>query len=269
MGEKRFDVAGRVVIVTGGASGIGRVYCEALVAAGAKAVLADLDGELAAATAKALSADGSLTLGAGCDVSDAQSVQAMVDATVKKFGRIDGLVNNAALMSTLPRGPWHAIEESDWDRVMGVNLRGLFLCSRAVYPHMKKAGGGRIVNISSNRVWEGTPNRLHYTTSKAGVIGFTRALAREVGDHGQRHHAGLYRERNAGGRQRPGLHGAHGRPERAQGAQAHATARGPGRGAVVFVVGRERLHHRSDRQRRRRRDDALRNALSKNRQIDG
>ena len=65
---------------------------------------------------------------------------------------------------------------------MGVNLRGLFLCSRAVYPHMKKAGGGRIVNISSNRVWEGTPNRLHYTTSKAGVIGFTRALAREVGD---------------------------------------------------------------------------------------
>ena len=182
MGEKRFDVAGRVVIVTGGASGIGRVYCEALVEAGAKAVLADLDGELAAATAKALSADGSLALGAGCDVSDAQSVQAMVDATVKKFGRIDGLVNNAALMSTLPRGPWHAIEESDWDRVMGVNLRGLFLCSRAVYPHMKKAGGGRIVNISSNRVWEGTPNRLHYTTSKAGVIGFTRALAREVGD---------------------------------------------------------------------------------------
>ena len=182
MGEKRFDVAGRVVIVTGGASGIGKVYCEALVAAGAKAVLADLDGELAAATAKALSADGSLAFGAGCDVSDAQSVQAMVDATVKKFGRIDGLVNNAALMSTLPRGPWHAIEEADWDRVMGVNLRGLFLCSRAVYPHMKKAGGGRIVNISSNRVWEGTPNRLHYTTSKAGVIGFTRALAREVGD---------------------------------------------------------------------------------------
>ena len=182
MGEKRFDVAGRVVIVTGGASGIGKVYCEALVAAGAKAVLADLDGEFAAATATALSADGSLALGAGCDVSDAQSVQAMVDATVKKFGRIDGLVNNAALMSTLPRGPWHAIEETDWDRVMGVNLRGLFLCSRAVYPHMKKAGGGRIVNIYSNRVWEGTPNRLHYTTSKAGVIGFTRALAREVGD---------------------------------------------------------------------------------------
>jgi NAD(P)-dependent dehydrogenase (short-subunit alcohol dehydrogenase family) len=115
-------------------------------------------------------------------VSDAASVQAMVDAAVKHFGRIDGLVNNAALMSTLPRGPWHAIEESDWDRVMGVNLRGLFLCSRAVYPHMQKAGAGRIVNISSNRVWEGTPNRLHYTTSKAGVIGFTRALSREVGD---------------------------------------------------------------------------------------
>ena len=182
MSANHFDLTGRVVIVTGGASGIGRVYCEALVAVGAKAVLADLDAGMAAAAAKTLSADGSLALGAGCDVADAKSVQAMVDATVKKFGRIDGLVNNAALMSTLPRGPWHAIEESDWDRVMGVNLRGLFLCSRAVYPHMKKAGGGRIINISSNRVWEGTPNRLHYTTSKAGVIGFTRALAREVGD---------------------------------------------------------------------------------------
>jgi NAD(P)-dependent dehydrogenase (short-subunit alcohol dehydrogenase family) len=182
MTDKRFDVAGRVVIVTGGASGIGRVYCEALVAAGARAVLADLDGAQAEVAAKALSADGGQALGAACDVSDAASVQAMVDAAVKHFGRIDGLVNNAALMSTLPRGPWHAIEESDWDRVMGVNLRGLFLCSRAVYPHMQKAGAGRIVNISSNRVWEGTPNRLHYTTSKAGVIGFTRALSREVGD---------------------------------------------------------------------------------------
>jgi 3-oxoacyl-[acyl-carrier protein] reductase len=182
MSDGRFDLSGRVVIVTGGASGIGRTYCEALVAAGARAVLADLDGTLAAQVARTLSADGSLALGAGCDVSDAQSVQAMVAAAVAKFGRVDGLVNNAALMSTLPRGPWHAIEEGDWDRVMAVNLRGLFLCCRAVYPHMQQAGGGRIVNISSNRVWEGTPNRLHYTTSKAGVIGFTRALAREVGD---------------------------------------------------------------------------------------
>jgi 3-oxoacyl-[acyl-carrier protein] reductase len=182
MAKNNFDLAGRVVIVTGGASGIGKVYCERLAEAGARAVLADRDGALAARVAAAISADGSQALGVGCDVSDAKSVQAMVAATVAKFGRIDGLVNNAALMSTLPRGPWHAIEEADWDRVMDVNLRGLFLCCRAVYPHMQKAGGGRIVNISSNRVWEGTPNRLHYTTSKAGVIGFTRALAREVGD---------------------------------------------------------------------------------------
>jgi 3-oxoacyl-[acyl-carrier protein] reductase len=182
MVKNNFDLAGRVIIVTGGASGIGRVYCERLAEAGAKPVLADLDGALAARTAAAISAGGGQALGVGCDVSDAKSVQAMVDAAAAHFGRIDGLVNNAALMSTLPRGPWHAIEDADWDRVMAVNLRGLFLCSRAVYPHMKKAGGGRIVNISSNRVWEGTPNRLHYTTSKAGVIGFTRALAREVGD---------------------------------------------------------------------------------------
>ena len=177
-----FDLSGRVVIVTGGASGIGKVYCERLVGAGAKAVLADLDSGLATRVAMAMSADGSRALGVGCDVADAKSVQSMVDSAVAHFGRIDGLVNNAALMSALPRGPWHEIEEADWDRVMAVNLRGLFLCSRAVYPHMKRRGGGRIVNISSNRVWEGTPNRLHYTTSKAGVIGFTRSLAREVGD---------------------------------------------------------------------------------------
>ena len=182
MSKNNFDLTGRVVIVTGGASGIGKVYCQRLVEAGAKAVLADLDGKLAAAEAAKLGVDGKDAIGVACDVSDVKSVQAMVDAAVAHFGRIDGLVNNAALMSTLPRGPWHAIEESDWDRVMAVNLRGLFLCSRAVYPHMKKQGGGRIVNISSNRVWEGTPNRLHYTTSKAGVIGFTRALSREVGD---------------------------------------------------------------------------------------
>jgi 3-oxoacyl-[acyl-carrier protein] reductase len=106
----------------------------------------------------------------------------MVSAVIKYFGSVHGLVNNAALMSTLPRGPWYEIEQSDWDRVMEVNLRGLFLCSRAVYLHMKNAGSGRIINISSNRIWDGTPNRLHYTTSKAGVVGFTRALSREMGD---------------------------------------------------------------------------------------
>ena len=173
-----FDLENRVVIVTGGAAGIGREYCVGLTRAGASVVIADLDGPRALQTAETLPN----ALGVRCDVADETSVGAAVDAAIARFGRIDGLVNNAALMSALPRGAWRDIEVSDWDRVMAVNLRGLFLCCRAVYPHMARQGGGKIVNISSNRVFDGTPNRLHYSTSKAGVIGFTRSLAREVGD---------------------------------------------------------------------------------------
>jgi len=182
MAHKLFDLSEKVVIVTGGASGIGRVYCEALASCGAKPVIADQNEFLAQQLASDLNARGQSALGLGCDVSNSDSVINMVSHVIKHFGSVHGLVNNAALMSTLPRGPWYEIEQSDWDRVMEVNLRSLFLCSRAVYPHMKKMGGGRIINISSNRIWDGTPNRLHYTTSKAGVVGFTRALSREVGD---------------------------------------------------------------------------------------
>ena len=106
----------------------------------------------------------------------------MADKAADTFGGIDGLINNASLMSVLPRGDWFEIEADRWDSVMAVNLKGIFLCCRAVYPYMQKRGGGRIVNISSSRIWEGNPNRLDYTTSKAGVVGLTRALAREVGD---------------------------------------------------------------------------------------
>jgi 3-oxoacyl-[acyl-carrier protein] reductase len=106
----------------------------------------------------------------------------MAQAAIDKWGRIDGLINNASLMSVLARRSWTEIDIDEWDRVMAVNLRGMFLCCRAVYPQMQLQRGGKIINIASSRVWEGTPNRLHYTTSKAGVVGLTRALAREVGD---------------------------------------------------------------------------------------
>ena len=106
----------------------------------------------------------------------------MAEAALDRFGGIDILVNNASLMSVLPRRSWLEIPVEEWDDVMAVNLRGLLLCCRAVLPAMRARGRGKIVNISSSRVWDGTPNRLHYTTSKAGVIGFTRALAREVGE---------------------------------------------------------------------------------------
>ena len=176
------DFTDRVIIVTGGAKGIGKVYSERLAEAGARVVIADIDAEANEVLARAINNKTGQALPKATDVSNPESTQAMAEAAIAKWGRIDGLVNNASLMSTLARRSWFEIPVDEWDRVMAVNLRGMFLCCRAVYPQMKKQGRGKIVNISSSRVWEGTPNRLHYTTSKAGVIGLTRALAREVGD---------------------------------------------------------------------------------------
>jgi 3-oxoacyl-[acyl-carrier protein] reductase len=182
--NNRFDLSDTVVVVTGGGKGIGKTYSESLALAGAKVVIAEIDGAAARNTASEIAAKGGTALAVETDVADPGSVDAMAAAAIKRFGGIDGLVNNAGLMSTLARRPWHEIPVDEWDRVMTVNLRGMFLCCRAVYPAMKERGRGKIVNISSSRVWQGLPNRLHYTTSKAGVIGFTRALARELGPHG-------------------------------------------------------------------------------------
>ena len=129
-------------------------------------------------------AQGLQALGLATDIASEDATKAMAQAAVDRFGTIDVLINNASLMSVLPRRSWLEIPVEEWDRVMAVNLRGMFLSCRAVFPAMQAQGRGKIVNVSSSRVWEGTPNRLHYTTSKAGVIGLTRALAREVGEFG-------------------------------------------------------------------------------------
>ena len=179
-----FDLAGRAVIVTGGGKGIGKTYVQAFAEAGARVVAADIDAAAAAAVADELTAAGHTVAALGTDIADPASVAAMAKATLDRFGRIDVLVNNASLMSVLPRRSWLEIPVDEWDRVMAVNLRGLFLCCQAVFPAMRREGRGKIVNIASTRVFEGTPLRLHYTTSKAGVVGFTRALAREVGEFG-------------------------------------------------------------------------------------
>jgi len=176
-----FDVSGRVVIVTGGGRGIGRVYSETFARAGMRVVLADIHGDEAEKVAKAIRAGGGEALAVPTDISVSEQTKAMADAAAEQFGGIDALVNNASLMSALQRRPWTEIPLEEWDRVMAVDLRGLFLCCRAVHPHMRKRGKGKIVNVSSGRVLEGTPNRLHYNTAKAGVVGFTRALARELG----------------------------------------------------------------------------------------
>jgi 3-oxoacyl-[acyl-carrier protein] reductase len=180
----RFDLAGKTVIVTGGGKGIGKVYAQEFAKAGANVVAADIDEAAAIAVADAIARDGGAAHGLGADIASEQPVAAMTRAALDKFGAIDVLINNASLMSVLPRRSWLEIPVEEWDRVMAVNLRGMFLTCRAVFPAMKAQGRGKIVNISSSRVFEGSPNRLHYTTSKAGVIGFTRALAREVGEFG-------------------------------------------------------------------------------------
>jgi len=106
--------------------------------------------------------------------------------TLARFGRVDILVNNAALYGPLKRRPFMEIPVEEWDRVMAINLRGLFLCSRAVFPAMKAQGAGAIINIASGTFFKGVPHYIHYTTSKGGVVGFTRSLARELGEFGIR-----------------------------------------------------------------------------------
>jgi 3-oxoacyl-[acyl-carrier protein] reductase len=175
----------RVIIVTGGALGIGRAYCEGFAREGAKVVIADIDGPAAIRAAAELAEGGADALAITTDVADQASTEEMARATLKRFGRIDGLVNNAAIAIRLPKieGPIEEITVEDWDRVMGVNLRGTFLCCRAVIGHMKERKYGKIINISSSTFFSGGGgNNAQYVASKGGVIAFTRVLAREVGD---------------------------------------------------------------------------------------
>ncbi len=167
---------GKVAIVTGAARGIGREFTRVLAEAGAKIVAADLND-----CGETVGIAGRNATGMRVDVADAASVQAMADAAVDKFGRIDILVNNAALYATLKGGRFEKIGEDDWDAAMRVNVKGIWLCCKAVVPQMRKAGGGSIVNMASLAATYGTPFALHYTVSKAAVIGLTRGLARELG----------------------------------------------------------------------------------------
>ena len=144
-----FDLTGRSIIVTGGGTGIGKVYSTALAGAGANVVIADIAAKEGEAVAAAINAaeDGGKALATTTDISDEAATLKMAAAATEAFGGIDVLINNASLMSVLERRPWHEIEVEEWDRVMAVNLRGMFLCCRAVYPAMKKRGRGKIINI--------------------------------------------------------------------------------------------------------------------------
>ncbi len=172
---------GRVAVVTGGAQGIGRALAHGLGEAGAAVVVADKAGDRAAAVAESLRASGCKATAAAVDVTDQESVRAMVGSTVQTFGRVDVLVNNAAIFSTIKMGPFEDIPIAEWNQVLDVNLTGAFLCCQAVAGQMREQQYGRIINISSATVLEGRPNYLHYVTSKAGLVGLTRSLARELG----------------------------------------------------------------------------------------
>ncbi len=175
----------KVAIVTGGGHGIGKAYCLGFGRAGACVVAADIDGPAAdRVAAEVLRETGTKSIGLRVDVADEESTRRMATVTLGRFGRIDILVNNAAIFATIPmnRGGIESIDPQEWDRLMAVNLKGLFFCSRAVLPTMRAQKSGKIINISSGTVFSGSPGRIHYVTSKAGVIGFTRTLAREVGN---------------------------------------------------------------------------------------
>jgi NAD(P)-dependent dehydrogenase (short-subunit alcohol dehydrogenase family) len=174
----------RVAIVTGGAKGIGRHYSRALAAEGAAVVVADIaDGKDVADEIAAKHGRNSV-LAAQFDVSDEDSVKSLVAQVLERFGKVDVLVNNAALFAPLQEQKFSDIDVALWDRVMAVNLRGPFLMVKHVAPHMIAQRYGKIINIGSGSSKRGLPGLLHYVTSKGGITALTRTLCRELGEHG-------------------------------------------------------------------------------------
>ncbi|MFZ8871212.1 MAG: SDR family NAD(P)-dependent oxidoreductase [Litorivicinaceae bacterium] len=179
------NLEGRVVIVTGGSGGIGIVVSELMANRGAHVVLAELDGERAEFEARRLRDEGLKATAIQTDVADKESVASMVSTITAQLGRIDGLVNNAAMFSRVPMSRVGSLDitEAEWDKMMEINVKGVWNVCSAVVPIMKTQGYGKVVNISSGTALKGSPSRIHYVTSKAAVIGYTKSLAMEVGEH--------------------------------------------------------------------------------------
>ncbi len=176
----------KVTIITGAAHGIGKAYARRFAEEGAHVIIADIDGQGGDATAKALLAAGFSAWSRATDVRNYADVQGLMHESLEKFGRIDVLLNNAAIYVTqkLWKGPVEELALAEWDRVIEVNLKGVFLCSKAVIPIMKQQRGGKIINIASGTFFSGSGNMPHYTTAKGGVVALTRVMARQLGDWG-------------------------------------------------------------------------------------
>ncbi|MEO8557646.1 MAG: glucose 1-dehydrogenase [Rhodospirillales bacterium] len=173
------QMSGKVALVTGAARGLGRAYAEALAAAGASVVAGDVRD--CADTVAAIAKAGGKATAVPLDVGKLDSCMAMAETAIAQYGRIDALINNAAMYAGLKGGKFDQLDEGQWDKVMQVNVKGVWFCCRAAVPHMRKQGGGSIVNISSLAPVYGLPFALDYSVSKGAVIAMTRSLARELG----------------------------------------------------------------------------------------
>lgn len=170
---------GKTALVTGAGQGLGFAFAQRLASDGASIAVVDIAA--ADAAVARLRQAGAQAIGIAADVSKEADVERAVGEAMKAFGRIDVLVNNAGFFTGMKVGPFELIGVEEWNRMMSVNVLGPYLFCRAVVPHMRKQGGGRIINISSGTALKGVPGSLHYVSSKAALIGFTRSLARELG----------------------------------------------------------------------------------------
>jgi len=170
------------VVVTGAAGGLGKAFAESFAQAGAKVIVADINADGVQNTAEQLRSNGFDAHGFTLDVTNSASCLELANQARSLFGGIDILVNNAAIYAGLERRNFEELDETVWDKVMSVNVKGVWQMSRALTPLMRKAGGGAIVNVASATVFSGSPQWMHYVASKGAVIAMTRSMARELGD---------------------------------------------------------------------------------------
>jgi NAD(P)-dependent dehydrogenase (short-subunit alcohol dehydrogenase family) len=171
----------KVAIVTGGARGLGRMFCMAMAREGAKIVVADILEEEAVETVGMIRGEGADASSIQVDITSEAETVKMAEKVFETYGKIDILVNNAAMLYGLGRRPFYEISAKEWNRLMTVNLCGAFCCCKAVYPFMKARMKGKIINLSSETAFTGSKGFIHYVTSKGGVISFTKSLAAELG----------------------------------------------------------------------------------------